>query len=187
MSAYAAGVSCATAAVRQTDPLAEKKWVSSLQLGLGSHKWMGSIWVCAALGVWTPGSPCLALRSALWGQAWIFSHLPALRLLSLPAFPLPMGCGLARASLAQPFSPSEPSLRRMGAFLHGGGSCSVSAALRQEWNVAWPAHLPTAPDPEIPASLSFPDDPALSSWTMGLSLHTPSACQCPHPSVSAQT
>ena len=39
------------------------------------------------------------------------------------------------------------------------GSCSVSAALRQEWNVVWPAHLPTAPDPEIPASLSCPRRP----------------------------
>lgn len=63
-----------------------------------------------------------------------------------------------------------------------GGTCSVSAALRQEWNVAWPAHLPTAPDPEIPMRVSiFPDNPLLYSWTMGLSLCIPSACQCPYP------
>ena len=50
-----------------------------------------------------------------------------------------------------------------------GGICSVSAALRQEWNVAWPAHLPTALDPEIPMRVFvFPDDPLLSSWTFPL-------------------
>ena len=63
-----------------------------------------------------------------------------------------------------------------------GGACSVSAALRQEWNVAWPAHLPTAPDPEIPTRVSVsPDDPVPSSWAVALSLCIPSACQCPQP------
>lgn len=111
-SACAAGVSCATAAPsgRQIR-WPEKKWVSSLQLGLGSHKWMGSIWVCAALGR-LDSRLSLPRPPVQPSGAKPGSSPPACSSALVPSrLSTPHGMWPRTHLLADPSSPSEPSLR----------------------------------------------------------------------------